>query len=401
MHVLKLYFKIIKDMKGTILMFTCIFLGVFAVVSSANAESSTPDIYKGMKVNIAYIDEDQSVLSKNMKSFVEENAKIISIGTSEEEQKDALYYKQVNAIVVIPKGFTASFEKGTPMELQIQQRPDDAVAGVVIQKMNSYLNTMRSYKKIYPQDSLEKLHTMVSETLGKKADVQIRSEHEQTSSVFRNGAYFNYLSYVIITIVIMVEGMTMLCIFKSEVMKRNMVSPMKSSSMNLQLIAGNLIFGIALWSAYMIMIAILNPSGFFTLEGVMMAGNAFLLTMMCVSLAFLLTAVFSRYVHAGDAINGVTNIVGLGSSFLGGAFVPQSLISEQVLMFSRFIPTYWYVKLNDMLVYGTAEIGDKIQQMFISYGVLILFTIAFLGIALAVMKSRKSQGVLIDTTNAK
>lgn len=399
MHILKLYMKIVKDQRNAILIYTLIFLGIFTVAAITNASKVTSN-YESVKVDVAYIDEDHSELSRNIKTVTEANANIVNIGTSLENQKDALFYSRVSIIVVVPKGFMASFEKGKPMELQIQQRPNDVNAGVVTQKLNGYLNTLQSYRDLYPQKSLQKLHTMVESALSKKASIKLENTQEGNKLIKVSGSYFNYLSYIMLSIIIMAESLTMLTIFKSEVMKRNFVSPMKSTSMNLQLIAGNLIFGIALWLVFTMAILILNPKGFLTLQGAIMAGNSFLFTVMCVCLAFLITALFARYEHASDAVRGAENVLGLGCSFLGGAFVPQMLMSKEVLDVAKFIPTYWYVKLNDMLANGTAVFHDVMQQMLTTYGILILFAIAFLGMALVLMKSRKSQGVLIDTTNA-
>lgn len=400
MHILKLYFKIAKRYKKMIFAYTCIFMTIFIIFSSSVMKNKTEQ-YQDVKIEVAYIDQDKSEMSKLMKSFLQENATIINIGTDEEAQKDALFYQQVKAIITIPKDFSKAFLEGNPIELQVVQLPNDARGGVVIQKMKSYLNTFAAYQKGYPKDSVQQLDRMVTKNMAKKADIQLQNKSEtNTSSAIRSTIFFNYLSYVLISVIVMIEGLTMHSIFKSEVMKRNVVAPIKSYAMNLQLLLGNLALGIGLWLLYIIVICILNPQGMFTGTGIILAGNAFLFMIMCVSLAFLLTALFSNFVHAEEAMNGATNILGLGCSFLGGAFLPQMMMSEQVLQFSKFLPTYWYVKLNDLFGYGNTASSELLQQVLVTYGILILFAVAFLGIALTIMKSRRRQGVLIDTTNA-
>lgn len=97
-------------------------------------------------------------------------------------------------------------------------------------------------------------------------------------------------------------------------------------------------------------------------------------------------------------LNGISNIVGLGSSFLCGAFVPLSMIGENILVISRFLPSYWYVKLNDSLT-SAVHVGDALlQEAFMTYGILLLFAAAFLCIALVIMKNRRTQDALEDTS---
>lgn len=402
MHVLKLYFKIVKRYSKTMFSYTCIFLAIFIIFSSTITNSTnTGSQYEDVKIEVAYIDHDNSEMSKQMRNYLQKNATIINIGTNEEAQKDALFYQRVKAIINVPKGFAKAFMVAHPIELQVDQLPNDAQGGMVVQKLTSYLNIFATYHKAYPNDSVVQLHDMVSKSMAQKVDIQLQNKaNTDVSSPFRSTIFFNYLSYILISIIVMIEGLAMHSIFKSEVMKRNVISPIKSNVMNVQLLLGNIILGIGLWLLYMIAICVLDPQEMFTGMGIILAGNAFLFTIMCVSLAFLLTTLFSNFVHAEQAMNGATNILGLGCSFLGGAFLPQMMMSKQVLRFSKFIPSYWYVKLNDLIGYGTPTSSELMHQGFITYGILILFSIAFLGIALTIMKSRRSQSVLIDTTNA-
>lgn len=107
---------------------------------------------------------------------------------------------------------------------------------------------------------------------------------------------------------------------------------------------------------------------------------------------------FTHTIKSDDMLNGISNIVGLGSSFLCGAFVPLSMIGENILVISRFLPSYWYVKLNDSLT-SAVHVGDALlQEAFMTYGILLLFAAAFLCIALVIMKNRRTQDALEDTS---
>ena len=74
-------------------------------------------------------------------------------------------------------------------------------------------------------------------------------------------------------------------------------------------------------------------------------------------------------------MNLVTQIVGLGSSFLCGVFVPQSMLGSGVLAAAKFLPAYWYVKAVEML--GGSEKFDGSR--------LAMYLLIELGFAAALM----------------
>ncbi|MCB6288903.1 ABC transporter permease, partial [[Clostridium] scindens] len=66
------------------------------------------------------------------------------------------------------------------------------------------------------------------------------------------GAYFNYASYIMLVITILLIGLTMHSFFNAEITKRNLIAPVSQNRMNLQLVFCNLSVGIALWGLMML-----------------------------------------------------------------------------------------------------------------------------------------------------
>ncbi|MEG1732887.1 MAG: ABC transporter permease, partial [Longicatena sp.] len=77
--------------------------------------------------------------------------------------------------------------------------------------------------------------------------------------------------------------------------------------------------------------------------------NAFVFMIVCVTLGYFISVLVGGFRNEQNAINGISNVITLGSSFLCGAFVPQAFLSQGVLQISSFLPTYWYIKLSDGL----------------------------------------------------
>ncbi len=90
-----------------------------------------------------------------------------------------------------------------------------------------------------------------------------------------------------------------------------------------------------------------------------------------------------------ELLNGVGNLLGMLMTFLGGAWMPLSLMGSAVQTVAHFVPTYW---VNDAIGKAlaadltSAVLGDIVCDL----GVTVLFAVAIAaaGLALARAKSR-------------
>ena len=86
--------------------------------------------------------------------------------------------------------------------------------------------------------------------------------------------------------------------------------------------------------------------------------------------------------------------VGLGMSFLGGVFVPQNMLSDQILAVSRFLPTYWYTRINNMLA-GFSNESFSFAAYWQYIGIELLFAATVFVLALLASKYRKQKSLNI------
>lgn len=397
MSVLKVYYKIMKSHGLSLIIYLSIFFLIFIVFGVSASQRSDIKLYEGTKPNVAVLDHDRSELSEGLKSYIGDQATIKHDNVALAEAQDALFYGDVSAIITIPEGFADAFSSNQEA-VSMNQRPDD-VNGVLLQQtINKYLDTMHTYEKLYPSESVSQLHTLVQKNLNTSAQVTMSDSEEVATSAMLRGAYFNYASYIMLVVTILMIGLTMHSLFDSEIMKRNLIAPISQNRMNLKLVFCNLSVGIALWGLMMIMILCMVWDSMINLGGLLEVINAFVFMLMCVSMSFMFCVISTKSKHPDDMLNGISNIVGLGSSFLCGAFVPLSMIGENILVVSRFLPSYWYVKLNDALTSAVHVNNMLIEEALMTYGILMLFAAAFLCIALVIMKSRRTQDALEDTS---
>ncbi|MCI8273009.1 MAG: ABC transporter permease [Clostridia bacterium] len=103
--------------------------------------------------------------------------------------------------------------------------------------------------------------------------------------------------------------------------------------------------------------------------------NSLTLTICATTIAFLIGNLFNNK----GAINGIVNVIALGSSFLCGAFVPMEWLPDSVLKIAHAIPTYYYISTNEALKtleeFNFEELSPLVINMVIILGFSVLFII--------------------------
>ena len=103
----------------------------------------------------------------------------------------------------------------------------------------------------------------------------------------------------------------------------------------------------------------------------------------------LIAFLIATLVNNKNAINGIVNVVALGTSFLCGAFVPMEWLPSSVINIAHVLPSYWYIKTNELL--KTIEVFnfETLKPIFINMIVILLFTILFIVITNIVSKKKR------------
>lgn len=396
MSHLKLYWKLVKSCRKPLMIYFSIFITVFFIYASFLGDSKQTTMFQEVEPDIVWVDHDQSEASNALKSYMQDIAEIKDVGDTKKDHEDALFYGFVSFIVEVPKGFEDNLLAGKDTNIACTSRPDEVNASMLEMKIESYLSTMHIYHESDPALKVSQLNEKARQSVDTKLDISMRSNEELNISQTLRSGFFNYASYIFMALTMLSVGLIMTTIFKSNLQKRDLVSPISSNKRNFSLFVANILFGSALWAVFMVVIMFLPNSDMWTLQGFFYGLNLYIYGMLCVSVGFLFSCLLSNKAHVGQALNGLTNIVSLGSAFLGGAFVPQSLISESILTISHFIPTYWYVKTNDTLANLNDFNGQQFYDILSYMGIEVLFLIACFMIALLIMRNRKTQEAFIS-----
>ena len=146
---------------------------------------------------------------------------------------------------------------------------------------------------------------------------------------------------------------------------------MNDRKYNRILLFSNGLFALFLWLCYVVLSFVLLGDILLSTHGLLIVFNSFLFTICALTIAFVIGTIVSNK----NAINGIVNVVALGSSFLCGAFVPMEWLPKFVLDIAHLLPSYWYIKTNE-LVKTIEKINiDTIRPILQNMGMLIVFII--------------------------
>ncbi len=356
MQVFKTFFKILNKNKTTMIVYMAIYLALTLMLTFNRQTNDTSDFSK-ISLEIGVENRDEGVLGEALVSYLERDNEIKGIPEDKEELLDAMYYREVQHVLVIPEDFTEKFVAGEREEaLEGTAVPGNNTAYLAEMEIDEFLQNLGMYLDggYTPKEAAEKtLAAMETESKVEFLD-DADAETKPPAAYF-----FDYLPYIFLCIM-MVSLSSVLMIFnEKDLDARNRCSSMSFFARNVQMILGSI--------------------GIMVLEyGIFM--------LVCLSIAFLA----GRQEKNDGQLNMMANVVGLAFSFLGGVFVPLELMNQGMQKIAKFVPSYWYVSSNTAIwkIKSWSEAGEIYRNEF----VMLLFAAAVFAVALMLnrLRARKS-----------
>ena len=198
---------------------------------------------------------------------------------------------------------------------------------------------------------------------------------------------YNFLNYSILAGLVYVVCLILSSFKEENVSKRTIVSSMNYKSYHRRLLVSNILLAIVLDVIYILLSFLLVGEVMFTAHGMIYMLNLFVFTICAVTIAFLI----GNVIRQKNAINGIVNVIALGSSFLCGAFVPMEWLPDTVLKIAHILPSYYYIKNNE-IIKGLEQINkDTIGPILLNMGIVLLFAIAFVIITNVIAKRKRTK----------
>ena len=367
MTVFKTFLKVLKKNKAMVIVYTVILL-VFGGFNMSSNESSIG--YVANKPSILIVNKDEEVgITKGFIEYIKENSKTPEIKNSEEARNDALFYDDVDYIIYIPENYHNDFMEGKSPEIEVKRREsyNSEFSEMLVKR---YINVANIYRKnIKSEDDLIK---KVNETLSEQAKIEITSKLD-TNGIQKLTFYYNFASYSILACLIYVISLVLFTFNEEKIRNRTLISSVNYKKHNIKLLLSNCIYSIIIWAIYVIAGIVLIGDVMLSMHGLLCMLNAFIFTICATAISFLVGTI----VKSKGALSGIVNVVSLGSSFLCGVFVPLTYLPDFVVKIAHLLPTYYYVKNNEIISDIENINFETISPLLINMGIVILFAFIF------------------------
>ncbi len=382
MIVFNAFFKVVKKYIGVIILYTVMLISFGSINYATNSEDMT---FSNRLPDILIINNDEEVgLTKNLINYLKENANVLDIENNEEKINDAIFYREVNYVIYIPKNYRVdTLNKLNPtLDIKSANDYDSAYTSMLLTR---YLNVQNTYLK-YTNNENELINS-INNNLSYKTNIEITSKLD-TSKLTKTSRFFNFASYSIMAVIIYIICLVISSFNKDVVKKRTIISSMNYKKYNKYILLSSFIYSSIIWILYVILSFIIIGSSMFSLRGLIYILNTFIFSFVALTLALLI----SNLIKSKGAISGIVNVIALGQAFLCGAFIPSEFLGENIIKYSKILPAYWYNNSNDLL--STIEVINTVnlKPILINMIVLIIFAIIFIVINNIVSKRRQIIG---------
>ena len=379
MTVFKTFWKVVKKYKGTIILYTSMLI-IFGGINLQTNNTTTTYVDKKPDILIINNDKEEG-LTKNLINYINENTNIKEIKNDEEAINDALFYRDVNYIIYIPKNYRKDVLEGKNPTINIKSSKDynSSLAEMILKNyikiQNIYANEIKDEKEII---------NSINNTLTKKSNIQTTTKLD-TNKLLKVSRYFNFASYSIMAVIIYIVCLVLNSFNNETIRKRTIISSMNYKEHSKQILFASLLYSIIVWILYVLLGIILLGDILLQTRGLIYILNVLIFTRTSLTIALLI----SPLIKNKGAISGVVNVVALGSAFLCGSFIPLEWLPNSVLRISKILPTYYYAITNDKL--ATIEILNlnSLKPLFFNMLILICYSILFIIINNIALKKKQ------------
>lgn len=383
MKQFELFFKIIKKNALQFL----IYIGIFILFASAMtlSNSGKEEEFKIATIKVGVINQDKAgPISNAIVDYVKGSTEYVEID-EEESIQDALFFRKAEYILVIPKGFTQDLVEGKEVKLEKIQVPGSYSAVYLDTILNQYLTTLDLYlKSIGENMEIDEILENVKKNLQEEVAVETVRDTNLNSKNRHINYFFNFSVYSVLAIAILGIGAVLAVNKEPNIRRRNLVSPVKSHYMDFVILIGSFMLMVLVWALCILLAIIIYKEAVLTSRGFLHALNLFVVSIVALSIGFLIGSAFTD----NNVRTAAANTVSLGLSFLSGVFVQQELLSHTINLIASFTPIHWYVKGNDVIT-SLLEINmESIRPILMYMGIQLLFAAAIMSAGLVISKQK-------------
>ncbi len=371
-------------------------MGVF-IAASVSWNSSQLTEYEPYDTNVIVVDRDNSDLSRALTKHLGSRFELVTgIGDDTYDLADALSKSNsakgsADCVFFIPEGFegdlVAAARAGESLPKLDVTYGAGTMAALSSAEASRWISLAGAAAALEPAASNGSVAKAAEHAAAKRAEVQIEQVKVGSTAAAMLKSYFNFGAYAIISSVIVSVGLVFSGMNEPERVRRMDAGPVSERQRSLAVFAAAAVLTVCIWFVSSMM-GVVGFAGAVAEVGVgrvcLALAATFALACTPLAVGFALSSLGARE----ELLNGVGNLLGMLMTFLGGAWMPLSLMGPAVQTAAHFVPTYW---VNDAI--GKALAADLTSTVLgdiaCDLGVTVLFAaaIAAVGLALAHNKS--------------
>lgn len=370
-------------------------MGVLVGRLVADQATAVPSSYEPVRASVAVVDEDGSDFSRAFASWAGGRFDLVETDGTQEVQ-DALARSLVDCVLVLPQGFGQELldaaRAGDDLpNVQATYGTDVQTGVLAAQEASQWASLAGSAAALEPDAGAGAVGELATQAMGQRADVATLTSTDAGDARTAAGAttYFNFSAYPIMSSVVVTVGLVLSVFSESEVRRRQGCAPVSPARLDASLLGGCLVLALGAWAWTSVLgLAVFADE----LSGVPAANLALLLVaQLAISLTPLsLAFALSRLGLREQGLNAAGNIGGMVLTFLGGAWVPLSLMGEEVRTVAHFVPTYWVSDAVTTLLGAGALTASDLARVGTDIGVATLFAVAIAALGLALSRARRA-----------
>ncbi len=384
MRVFKGYLQIVFKNSGLLLMYLLITVSI-VFISQKNIETNDTSAFSAARYRVAVLDREGGKIGNVLTEYIARNQILAAVADDKQAIWDELFYRNIQCVLIVPEDAAKKLAEGGAA-VQIVSVPGSAGEYYLHAKINNLLQQIRVYTA--GGFSMEEACEKALELSQKEASVTLLDVNGNAGRRPDYNDFFAYLPYGFLGGMIISMSFVVMEFKKKEIKRRITCSPVSARVQNSAAIACFLTVGVLVWGVCIAVQSAVYHGGAFRSE------NRFcylLNSLACMTVAMSLAYLTGMAAGNAGALNGIANVISLGLCFLGGIFVPIEMLGSGVEKAARFLPTYWYSKINGLLG-DYARLNSGMLQT-VMQGLLIqfLFAAACFGVTTAVTKARQRE----------
>ena len=379
MTVFNAFLKVLKKNLVTVIVYTVIFV-VFAGINTSTSETSSD--FVSTKHDIYVINNDKgSAISDNLEKYLSENTNVVDIKDDEESIKDALFYRRIVYVVEIPNGYGDSVLHGNA--LSVETRKTESYSSALVDMMlKRYLRVQTASASMYDEEDIV-IHT-INSTLEESTEVEMISALD-TNSLSKVRGFFDFSAYSVTACIVFIICIVLSSFNDINIRKRTVIGSISAEKYTLLLMISCCTYALVVWLFFTGLVIGMSGTVMLTPRGGIYIMNLFIFSMTVLSMAYFLASIITNK----DAVNGIVNVIALGSAFLCGAFVPREYLPDFVLKIAHILPAYWFIDSNDRLAEIETVTLDSLVPVFINMAVMFGFIVVFITVSVIINKKKQ------------